>query len=379
MCRSSLLQMLLIVTLLQTTGCGVTVDCRLAPYITGQPSNQTVAVGERAIFTVAATGSGPISYQWLKNGTAIAGANQASYITPVVAAADSGSSFSVALSNPIGSLSSSPASLTVNPSVTGSLWFVAPNGDDSNPGTIDQPYQTIQHCATTATAGSTCEVRAGTYRETVTPNSGITITAYNFETVIVDGSDPVTGWSLYQGSIYKASVSLSADDTNQVFVGSDMMTEARWPNGDDLFQVNWAKAQGGTNPGQIVDLNLPALNWTGAKIHLWSGVDPFGNQTGTVTASGSGRISIDVSQTGTCPAICPTAGGYYYLFWHSRRTRRRTGMVLRRPRRHCILWPLARSIPIQSTFAPSSASMPLTCAAKWASLFAISQSSPAQL
>lgn len=292
----------------------MTVNCRLAPYITGQPSNQTVVIGAPAIFTVAATGSAPISYQWLKNGVAIPSANQASYFTPVVTAADSGSSFSVALSNPIGSLNSSSASLTVNPSVPGNLRFVAPNGDDSSAGTIDHPFRTIQHCATTVVAGSTCEVRAGTYRETVTPNSGITITSYNFESVIVDGSDPITGWSLYQGSIYKASASLSSDDTNQVFVGSEMMTEARWPNGDDLFHVNWAKAQGGTNPGQIVDPNLPALNWTGAKIHLWSGSDPFGNQTGTVTGSASGRISIDVSQIGTCPAICPTAGGYYYLF-----------------------------------------------------------------
>jgi hypothetical protein len=93
-----------------------------------------------------------------------------------------------------------------------------------------------------------------------------------------------------------------------------MMTEARWPNGNDLFHVNWATAQAGTTPLQIVDPNLPPLNWTGAKIHLWSGSDPFGHETGVVTGSGASQISISVGQAGTCPSICPAIGGYYYLF-----------------------------------------------------------------
>ena len=101
-------------------------------------------------------------------------------------------------------------------------------------------------------------MRAGTYRETVTPNSGVTIAAYNFENVVVDGSDPVTGWTPYQGVIYQAKVAMRSDDTNQIFVGSDMMTEARWPNGDDLFHVKWATARSGTNSERIVDSSLPS-------------------------------------------------------------------------------------------------------------------------
>jgi hypothetical protein len=156
-------------------------------------------------------------------------------------------------------------------------------------------------------------VRAGTYRETVTPNSGITIAAYNLETVIVDGSEPVTGWVPYQGSIYKANVALSSDDTNQIFVGSNMMTEARWPNGNDLFHVRWAIAGKGTTSGQIVDPDLPKQDWTGATVHLWSGVDPFSHETGTVTSSSAGQLVISLPEMGTCPDICPAAGGYYYL------------------------------------------------------------------
>jgi Right handed beta helix region len=304
----------IILTLPLITGCGSGVDCFNAPTITGQPSSQTVAAGEPAIFTVAAIGSGAMSYQWLKSGQPIAGATQATYITPVSTQGDSGSSFSVSISNYLGEVTSSQALLTIVASPSNEVRFVAPTGNDTNTGTIDQPYRTIQHCASTISDGGTCEIRAGTYRETITPNSNITITAYHFEPVTVDGSDPVTGWMLDQGSVYRAKVTLNADDTNQLFVGSEMMTEARWPNGDDLFHVNWAKAKGGTDSSYIVDYELPSVDWTGAKVHLWSGSDPFSHQTGKVTSSRGGRIGIDVGQTGTCPAICPATNGFYYLF-----------------------------------------------------------------
>ncbi len=192
--------------------------------------------------------------------------------------------------------------------------FVAPNGSNSNPGTITQPFLTIQKCATTAASGSTCQIRAGTYRETVTPNSGIEITSYNGEVVTVDGSDPVTGWTVHQGSIYRASPVMSTGDTNQVFVGQQMMTEARWPNGDDLFHVNWATAQTGTTETLLVDSNLPNINWTGAKIHLWSGTDPWDPQTGTITASQSGNLTLTVDGASSQTYIIPMPGGYYYLF-----------------------------------------------------------------
>ena len=44
-----------------------------APKITSQPASKTVTVGQSATFTVAATGSSPIAFQWKKNGTAVSG------------------------------------------------------------------------------------------------------------------------------------------------------------------------------------------------------------------------------------------------------------------------------------------------------------------
>src|SRR5207245_4038912 len=53
-----------------------------APAITSQPGNQTVTAGQTATFTVVASGSAPLAYQWQKNGANIAGATAASYTTP---------------------------------------------------------------------------------------------------------------------------------------------------------------------------------------------------------------------------------------------------------------------------------------------------------
>jgi hypothetical protein len=83
------------------------------PSITNQPLDQTAAVGQTATFSVAATGSTPLSYQWRKNTTMIAGATSASYTTPPTTGADNGSQFSVVVSNSLGSTTSRSAKLTV--------------------------------------------------------------------------------------------------------------------------------------------------------------------------------------------------------------------------------------------------------------------------
>jgi hypothetical protein len=83
------------------------------PAITVQPQDQSVAVGSSATFSVTATGSSPLRYQWMKNGAAISGATSASYTTPPTALTDDHSSFAVVVSNNSGSVTSNSAILTV--------------------------------------------------------------------------------------------------------------------------------------------------------------------------------------------------------------------------------------------------------------------------
>jgi hypothetical protein len=89
-----------------------------APSITTQPANQTVTVGQAAGFSVAATGTAPLGYQWQKNGTAISGATSASYTTPATTSADNGAQFVVVVSNVAGNVTSNTATLTVNSTAT---------------------------------------------------------------------------------------------------------------------------------------------------------------------------------------------------------------------------------------------------------------------
>jgi hypothetical protein len=85
-----------------------------APSITTQPAMQRAIPGQTATFTVVATGTAPLSYQWQKNNLAIAGANSASYVTPPVISADNGSQFRVVVSNAAGNATSDQAMLAVS-------------------------------------------------------------------------------------------------------------------------------------------------------------------------------------------------------------------------------------------------------------------------
>ena len=87
----------------------------MAPSITTQPASQTVTAGQTARFSVVASGTAPLTYQWRKNGANITtGGTSSSYTTPATTTADTNSTFSVVVSNTAGSMTSSNATLTVN-------------------------------------------------------------------------------------------------------------------------------------------------------------------------------------------------------------------------------------------------------------------------
>jgi hypothetical protein len=96
-----------------------------APSITTQPANASSAAGGTVTFSVAASGTAPLTYQWQKNGTAISAAANTSYTTPAVLAADDGAMFTVVVSNSAGSVTSSGAKLSVSP-----------NGNSPQPGDV---------------------------------------------------------------------------------------------------------------------------------------------------------------------------------------------------------------------------------------------------
>ena len=98
-----------------SSGAALTVNAAaVAPAITTQPADQTVIAGVAATFSVTATGTAPLSYQWKKGGTDISGATSSTYTTPPTVIGDNNAVFTVVVSNSAGNATSNSATLTVN-------------------------------------------------------------------------------------------------------------------------------------------------------------------------------------------------------------------------------------------------------------------------
>lgn len=182
-----------------------------------------------------------------------------------------------------------------NPALGGNYYVGGAGASDRNPGTASQPLATIQKAAGVAVAGDFINIRAGTYRETITPaNSGtpghpITFQPDGNAVVKVSGADVADGgWTVYRGNIYQKTIALPVTGyrdritgnttllANQVFVAGKMMIEARWPNvahSDDLLnradfrpvpKSAWTTGLGTT----LRDAGIPEIpgGWTGGTI-----------------------------------------------------------------------------------------------------------------
>jgi hypothetical protein len=84
------------------------------PTILSQPQSQTVTNGATASFSVQASGTPPLTYQWFHDNAPIAAATATTYTIANVSAADAGI-YAVQVSNAAGSAYSAGATLTVLP------------------------------------------------------------------------------------------------------------------------------------------------------------------------------------------------------------------------------------------------------------------------
>lgn len=94
------------------------------PIVTREPQDTVVGEGETARFTVVAQDESQLRYQWLRNGTAIEGANSSVLVVPNTRQSDHGVQFSVVLTNAGGSITSRSAILRVHAAgqVVASAW-----------------------------------------------------------------------------------------------------------------------------------------------------------------------------------------------------------------------------------------------------------------
>lgn len=87
------------------------------PVITLQPVNQAVSSGSQVAFAVAATGTGPLNYQWYLNGSLLPGQTGSVLIIPAAGISNIGSYY-VVVANAFGSVQSNTVALTIGASTT---------------------------------------------------------------------------------------------------------------------------------------------------------------------------------------------------------------------------------------------------------------------
>lgn len=124
-----------------------------------------------------------------------------------------------------------------------SIYYVAPLGNDTDSGSVDAPFRTINHAAEQAQAGDIILVHGGTYREWVNPSRGgtatapITFKAVPGEKATIKGSAVVTDWQNVTGSVYR------------VKVANDLFTDGN-PFATRLFG-DWLEKDNGRHAGQL--------------------------------------------------------------------------------------------------------------------------------
>ncbi|MBI4663155.1 MAG: immunoglobulin domain-containing protein [Verrucomicrobia bacterium] len=109
------------------------------PAITQQPQSQSVTTGANVTFTVAATGTEPLSFQWKLNGADLPGATSATLTLSNVQSANAGE-YAVVITNAAGSATSSTAALTVNQPTPPSLAVSDTAVTEGNSGTINAVF-----------------------------------------------------------------------------------------------------------------------------------------------------------------------------------------------------------------------------------------------
>ncbi|MFA6082101.1 MAG: Ig and FN3 domain-containing protein [Patescibacteria group bacterium] len=156
-----------------------------APSISSHPSSVTVTAGQTATFSVSASGTAPLSYQWQKNSANVSGATSSSYTTGVLSTSDSGSKYKCVVTNAYGNATSNEATLTVNAVV----------GSDSTPTPTPTP--------STAASSNTGNNNTG---NTGTSNTGTSATAAP-QVVVANTPAPQVGVSAGTGAAPATPVS----------------------------------------------------------------------------------------------------------------------------------------------------------------------------
>jgi hypothetical protein len=270
------------------------------PLITAQPINQTVNAGAMATFAVTASGTPPLNFQWFDGAAALPGATNANLALANVSDANRGG-YSVVISNSVGSLTSSVATLSV----------------------IDPPLIAIQPAAQTVVAGRIAFFQvsfSGTppFNFQWFDGAAALPGATNATLLLVNVSDANGGSysvviSNTAGSVTSSVAALSVIDPPVITTQPAAQSVGLGAN------VSFQVAASGTPPFTFQWFVAGAAIPTGtaATLHLTNvGVANAGNYRATVRNAASTTISAAAALTVTNPFASLT-GAYNGLFYQT--------------------------------------------------------------
>ena len=275
-------------------------DTAVAPSISSQPTAQSVNEGQTATFSVTATGTAPLIYQWQKDSTDISGATSSTYTTPATSSTDNGAQYSVVVFNGAGTVISSKATLTVT-------------------ATVEKPAITTQPAAQTVTAGQSAtfsvtatgtspgyqwkkngtdipSATASTYTTEATSNADIGA-ALAYSVVVSNSAGSVT--SSAAALTVNSSITISAQPTAQTITAGDMATFSVTATGTGELFYQWKKS-GTVIPGATnSSYTTPAMGYAG------NGAEYSVVLTDSVGTTTSSTARLTVTKTST-----PKSYGY---------------------------------------------------------------------
>ncbi len=222
-----------------------------APQITAQPQSATVTAGQTATFSVTASGTAPLTYQWMMNTTVISGATSASYTTPATTTGNSGESFTVKVSNSAGNVISSAATLTVNAAakVAATPTFSVPAGVYTSTQSVTLACSTPSSTIHYTTNGTTPTSSSSAYSAAISVSSTETIEAICTASGYTNSPVAAAAYTINTSGTYALPASRSAVWSDAGLMTKGGIPSASWPicnstpltpsgGSDDSAQIN---------------------------------------------------------------------------------------------------------------------------------------------
>jgi hypothetical protein len=255
--------------------------------ISAPPASQTVSEGQPATFSVQASGSAPLSYQWRKNGVNLSNAANSSYTTPPTTSADDGSKFDVVVSNPMGSATSpavtlsvkeaansapkittQPANKTVSAGQTAAFSVVAT-------GTPAPSYQWRKNSA---------DISGATAASYTTPAAASTDNGAKFDVVVSNSAGNVTSTAatLTVNAATAAKPAITTQPSNRTITVGQTATFTVVATGTPAPSYQWRKNSTNIGGATAASYTIPAAASTdnGAKFDV-----VVSNSAGNVTST----------------------------------------------------------------------------------------------